>query len=94
MASVFSISEEDLFEFESFCDSKYLDQNCQKYGFFKVKNVSCVLHDAYAVFCILTTNNILVPCVLFRSSLMHYVLDNVQQWKSFSNTLDYLLKRI
>ncbi|KAJ1522438.1 hypothetical protein ONE63_001628 [Megalurothrips usitatus] len=37
MASVFTVSEEDLFEFDSFCDSKYSDINCQKYGFFKVK---------------------------------------------------------
>ncbi|XP_034254090.1 uncharacterized protein LOC117652952 [Thrips palmi] len=37
MASTFSLSEEDLFEFESFCDQKYSDENCKKYGFFKVK---------------------------------------------------------
>ncbi|KAK3913498.1 Lysine-specific demethylase 4D [Frankliniella fusca] len=37
MASIFTITENDLFNFESFCDSKYMDPNCQKYGFFKVK---------------------------------------------------------
>lgn len=36
MASIFNITEEELFNFESFCDSKYLDPNCQKYGYFKV----------------------------------------------------------
>lgn len=36
MASIFTVSENDLFNFESFCDLKYEDANCQKYGFFKV----------------------------------------------------------
>ncbi|KAK3908834.1 RNA-directed RNA polymerase L [Frankliniella fusca] len=37
MASIFTVNEEDLFNFENFCDSKYMDANVQKYGFFKIK---------------------------------------------------------
>ncbi|KAK3917006.1 Lysine-specific demethylase 4E [Frankliniella fusca] len=41
MASTFTVTEEELFNFESFCDSKYSDANCQKYGFFKIKLAEC-----------------------------------------------------
>ncbi|KAK3914733.1 Lysine-specific demethylase 4 [Frankliniella fusca] len=37
MSNLFTITEEELADFESFCDMKYLDPECQKYGYFKVK---------------------------------------------------------
>ena len=36
MSNFFTVTENELFNFESFCDSKYMDASCQEDGFFKV----------------------------------------------------------